>query len=80
MGVDQPDYTEDIYCSSCRKVTPHDIYKKSKQVNKTRTVYGELFQHDETVDIGTYTTKKQVCTECGKTKKKTTRDFCCRIF
>lgn len=30
MG-DYPDKVEDIYCSRCKRVTKHNIYKKTKR-------------------------------------------------
>ena len=61
------------------RVTDHKIYIKKKYVTEKETVYGELFQYDRNVASHNYTTTKQVCSQCGKTKKKTTED-CCQII
>ena len=79
MG-DIPDKTENIYCKNCQRVTLHNIYKKTRDEIDQEVVYGSLSQYTRTVDIRTYTTRKQVCTVCGKTKKRTTRDDCCQII
>lgn len=78
MG-DYPDKIENIYCKKCGRVTEHEIYIKKKVVNERETVYGELFQYDSKNINHHYTTTKQICSECGKTKKKTTED-CCKII
>lgn len=77
MG-DYPDKIEDIYCKKCGRVTEHKIYKKNKTIRERQVFQGELFQYDRNIDHN-YTTRKQVCSACGKTKKKTTED-CCQII
>ena len=78
MG-NEPDRVEDIYCSSCGRDTRHNIYISTRNELKQRTVYGELSQYTETTGATKYTTTKQICTVCGKTKTKTTSREDCQI-
>ena len=80
MGAEQPDYTKDVYCKRCGKVTPHDFYIKKKYYQQNQITELEYVTINRTVDSGSYTKTKQVCTICGKTKEKTEKDFCCQIF
>ena len=75
MG-NEPDEIETKYCSTCGKNTQHNIYKSSYQED-----YWEKSDplSYPTKKYHTYTKTKQVCTECGKTKRKTTED-CCQII
>jgi len=77
MG-DYPDKVEDIYCSRCRRVTKHNIYKKTKRELDQEVVIGEKTQYTRTIGGHTYRTRKQVWNVCWKTKK-TTED-CCKIM
>ena len=80
MGAKHPDYTKDVYCKRCRKVTPHDFYIKKDYYQQNEVIQLEYVTLNRTVDSGSYTTTKKVCTICGKTTKKTTKDCCCQIF
>ena len=76
-SFEKPDKVEYKYCSNCGRDTEHNIYIKKKYVTKTIT-HEDYYQHTETVSQS-FTTTKQVCNVCGKTKKKT-EQHCCQIF
>lgn len=77
MG-DYPDKVEDIYCSRCRKVTEHNIYKKTRTEYEKPNNYSSEYYIPPPVER-TYNQRKEVCNECGKTKTTTEGD-CCKIM
>ena len=77
MG-DFPDKVENIYCSRCEKVTEHNIYKKTKYESYQPPYYDDNY-YARPPEQRTYEIRKEVCNECGKTKKRTIED-CCLII
>ena len=75
--IDKPDKIETKYCKRCKQETEHKIYIKS--FRETETCRDHWAGFDKAYDK-TYTTTKQVCNKCGKTKTKSSEDFCCQIF
>ena len=73
---DKPDKVETKYCNNCEQQTEHNIYIKSHSKTESHRDYWTGFDKEEKI---TYTTTKQVCNKCGKTKTKSSEDFCCQI-
>ena len=74
---DKPDKVETIYCKRCQQPTEHNIYIKKHSRTESYMDYLSGFEKES---VRTFTTTKQVCNKCGKTKTKTSQDCCCQIF